>query len=253
MLIRRWCMFLPTIQRLSTGKPPIHIILTLIPAGTREWDWRGVPVSHGPPERGAATGVIAIGATATSTLTTITILIGIIGITSTTDRETDRVRAIDLRKCQREGSGATIQVTVGMRRTEIAGLRIDLVKLAIVHPLCPQAEIVQGLALALVRIGPRLNRLVEIVPVAVQPRIGPRLSRPAEVVPVAVQPQIGHRLDRQVAVERIKLAIAASRRVREAAERLVVAAEILRARAARAAAAAWAAVDSAVAVVAVAA
>jgi hypothetical protein len=118
-----------------------------------------------------------------------------------------------------------------------------LVKLAIVHPPCPRAEIVQ--ALARVRIGLRLDHLAERVLAVALPRIGRRLDPPAERVPVAVRPRIGPRLDLQAAVERIRLAIVVFRRVREAAERLVVAAEILRARAARAAAAAWAVVDSA--------
>jgi hypothetical protein len=121
--------------------------------------------------------------------------------------------------------------------------------LEIVHPLCPQAAIVQ--ALARVRIGLRLDHLAERVPAVALPRIGRRLDHPAERVPVEVQRQTGLRLDPRVAGEQIKLGIAAFRRVREAAGHLAVAVEILRARAARGAAAAWAAVDSA-AVVAVA-
>ena len=122
--------------------------------------------------------------------------------------------------------GNIIRRIGAMRRTEIGGHRIDLVK----------AGIVRGLALEIVH---PLCLPAAIVRVAVLRQIGRRPDHQAEIVPVEVQPQTGlpgvreHGLEvarefllDQLAVQ-TELAIAVYRRLHEVAGRSAVEAEIL--------------------------
>jgi hypothetical protein len=63
--IRRWFTFLPTTLRSSTANLSIPTTRTVTLVGIPEWALHGEPASHGAPRGGAATGAIAIGATAT--------------------------------------------------------------------------------------------------------------------------------------------------------------------------------------------
>src|SRR5215471_4687020 len=151
MQILKLFTFRPMIRRLSTAPLRIRTIPILILAGMREWAWHWVPVLRGA-RIGEITGAIAIGAAATSILTTTTILIATIG-TTTIDPGKEGIgqgKAIDPVKCRPTGNGDTIHRTAATHPTEIAGRRTNSVKMEIVgkaeivdKPATGQAQVVE--------------------------------------------------------------------------------------------------------------
>ena len=185
----------------STGHRRIRTIHTLILAGIPEWDSLGALPSDGVQRIGAITGEIAIGVTATSTLTTITISTGTTG-TIIIDPEAvidpakvGPAQEIVLRRCQPEANGDTTQVIAVTLRTEIAGLTTNLVKEIADRVTVP------GLARAIDRRNYPLAAIVQarvraiVLAAALVRQIVRRLVLPGAIVPVEVQVR-DHRLVR---------------------------------------------------------
>jgi hypothetical protein len=246
-----------TIPPLSTVHRPILTIRTITPVITRGWDSPLGRVSRGA-RIGEITGAIAIGATATSTLTTTTILTAIIGTITIAParagivRAIGPARAIDRRKCRGTGNGDTIHHTAATRRTEIAEQTTNLVKLTTVPA---RAEIVDKPAIGQAQVVEEHNvraavHLQNQAAVEARHQLNPAAEKDQRVDP-AVEEAVPVRDHPLVHPAEITWAIARRRRATmeiAAADTVVRAAEIMRARAVIAAVAAWAAADTAVVV-----
>ena len=238
-----------TIPPLSTVHRPILIIRTIIPAITREWDSPLGRVSRGA-RIGEITGAIAIGATATLTLTTTTILTG---TTLTIDLGKAGIApGIGQDKAAPVIVGNTIHHTAATRRTEIAEQTTNLVKLTTVPA---RAEIVDKPAIGQAQVVEEHNvraavHLQNQAAVEARHQLNPAAEKDQRVDPAEEEavPVRDHPL---VHPAEITWAIARRRRATmeiAAADTVVGAAEIMRARAVIAAVAAWAAADTAVVV-----
>ena len=167
----------------------------------------------------------------TSTLTTTTISTGTIG-TIIIDREAviapaiDQAREIVRRSCRPEENGTIIQVTAATRRTATAEQQIDLAAMR-VNNLVAAHDLPRYL-LAEPVLAQAIGRVAALL------EIGPRLFLPVEIdlgaerqVGLEAELERGRQLVHRVRAERTELVIGAYRRVREAAVRLAVVAEIL--------------------------
>jgi hypothetical protein len=236
-----------TIPPLSTVHRPILTIRTITPVITREWDSPLGRVSRGA-RIGEITGAIAIGVTATSTLTTTTILTG---TTLTIDLgKAEIVPGIGQDKAAPVIVGNTIHHTAATRRTEIAEQTTNLVKLTTVPA---RAEIVDKPAIGQAQVVEEHNvraavHLQNQAAVEARHQLNPAAGKDQRVDPAEEEavPVRDHPL---VHPAEITWAIARRRRATmeiAAADTVVRAAEIMRARAVIAAVAAWAAEDTVV-------